>query len=90
MSKALVVEQRASLSLLIHWTHVPWASPPVHTHGLRLAVLSLVLWFLPSLGHGQLSGAPQLLIHLFPAISDMYLLCLRAILLAKDVAKSAI
>jgi len=36
-------EQGAALSLQMDWTCVPWASPSVHTHGLRLVVMSVVL-----------------------------------------------
>lgn len=49
----------------------------------------MVLCLFPSPGHSQFSDAPQLFDHLFLAISGVYLLCLGAILLAKDAAKSA-
>lgn len=62
----------------------------MHTHGLRLVVMSMVLClFSSSPGHSQFSDAPQLFDHLFLAISGVCLLCLGAILLAKDAAKSA-
>ena len=51
--------------------------------------MSVVLWLFPSPGHSQFSDAPQLFVHLYLAISGVYLLCLGAILLAKDAAKSA-
>lgn len=49
----------------------------------------MVLCLFPSPGHSQFSDAPQLFDHLFLAISGVCLLCLGAILLAKDAAKSA-
>lgn len=48
----------------------------------------MVLCLFPSPGHSQFSDA-QLFDHLLLAISGVYLLCLGAILLAKDAAKSA-
>lgn len=57
----------AALSLLRPWAHIPRTSPSVHTHGVRLVVMSMVLWLWLS------PGVPQLLIHLLLAISGVYL-----------------